>query len=92
MYDRSHVINYPIMSSIRYFPHTTFYFPPSNIKFVYIRIRYIPKFTTVHVRTKSRMYFVQCFTITNAKVTDDTVASLLKITSITYNIPVINIG
>ena len=47
---------------------------------------------TVHVHTKSRMYCVQCFTITNAKVTDDTIASLIKITYITYNIPVINIG
>ena len=30
------------------------------------------------------MYFVQCFTIANAKVTDDTIASLIKITYITY--------
>ena len=85
-------MNYPIMNSIRYFPYTTFYFPLSNTKFVYNRIRYIPKFTTVHVHTKSRVYFVQCFVITNAKVTDDTIASLIKIAYIAYNIPVIHFG
>ena len=59
-------------------------------KFLYIRTIEIPQLTAVHMHTESEMYFMSSFTVTNAEITYNTIAPLIKITYIAYNVPVIN--
>ena len=61
-------------------------------RFASVKQHQNPFYSKVHVHTKSRIYFVQSFTITNAKVTDDTIASLIKLTYNGYNIPIVKIS